>query len=49
MHSFYMRVLGDDMSVALDVLCDIMCDPSFDPNEVEAERQVNLEEISDAQ
>jgi len=43
--AFYVRLLADDLELGLDVLCDIMWDPAFRPDEVEAERQVILEEI----
>jgi len=43
--AFYLRLLADDLSLGLDVLCDIMWDPAFRVDEVEAERQVILEEI----
>jgi predicted Zn-dependent peptidase len=43
--AFYVRVLVKDLEIALDVLCDIMWDPAFRPEEVEAERQVILEEL----
>ncbi|MEY2478775.1 MAG: hypothetical protein QOG87_4090 [Actinomycetota bacterium] len=43
--AFYVRVLGSDLELALDVLTDIMWAPAFRPEEVEAERQVILEEI----
>ncbi|MEY2566397.1 MAG: hypothetical protein QOE35_926 [Actinomycetota bacterium] len=43
--AFYVRVLGSDLDLALDVLTDIMWKPAFRPEEVEAERQVILEEI----
>ncbi|HEY2428190.1 MAG TPA: pitrilysin family protein, partial [Acidimicrobiales bacterium] len=43
--AYYLRLLADDLPVALDILCDIMWDPAFRPDEVEAERQVILEEI----
>lgn len=43
--AFYVRVLADDIEVAFDILCDIFCDPGFDPNEVDAERQVVIEEM----
>ena len=43
--AFYVRVLGTDLDLALDVLTDIMWAPAFRPEEVEAERQVILEEI----
>jgi predicted Zn-dependent peptidase len=43
--AFYVRVLGDRLEVALDILCDIMSRPAFRPAEIEAERQVILEEL----
>jgi predicted Zn-dependent peptidase len=43
--AFYVRLLSRDLELGLDVLCDIMWDPAFRPDEVEAERQVILEEI----
>ena len=43
--AFYLRVLAADLEMAMDVLCDIMWDPAFRPDEVEAERQVILEEL----
>ncbi len=43
--AFFVRVLGSDLDLALDVLTDIMWEPAFRPDEVEAERQVILEEI----
>jgi len=43
--AFYVRVLSDRVEVALDILCDIMSRPAFRPAEVEAERQVILEEL----
>jgi len=43
--AFYLRVLAEDLELGLDVLCDIMWDPAFRPDEVEAERQVILEEL----
>jgi predicted Zn-dependent peptidase len=43
--AFYVRVLDADLDLALDILCDIMSSPSFRADEVEAERQVILEEI----
>jgi predicted Zn-dependent peptidase len=43
--AFYVRVLADDVDVAFDILCDIFCDPGFDPKEVDAERQVVIEEM----
>ncbi len=43
--AFYLRVLADDVDLGLDILSDIIWSPSFRPGEVEAERQVILEEI----
>jgi predicted Zn-dependent peptidase len=43
--AFYVRVLPDDLPVGLDILADIMFHAAFRPEEVEAERQVILEEI----
>ncbi len=43
--AFYLRVLADALETGLDILCDIMWRPAFRPAEVEAERQVILEEI----
>ena len=43
--AFYTRVLDDDLELGLDILSDIMWAPAFRADEVEAERQVILEEI----
>ncbi|MER3452532.1 MAG: hypothetical protein C4344_02260, partial [Acidimicrobiia bacterium] len=43
--AFYLRVLDDSVDLALDILSDIMWSPAFRPDDVEAERQVILEEI----
>jgi predicted Zn-dependent peptidase len=43
--SFYTRLLDADLDLALDILSDIMWSPAFRSEEVEAERQVILEEI----
>ena len=43
--AFYIRVLADALETGLDILSDIMWQPAFRPDEVEAERQVILEEI----
>ncbi|MHB8669372.1 MAG: M16 family metallopeptidase [Acidimicrobiales bacterium] len=43
--AFYTRLLDTDLELGLDILSDIMWAPSFRPEEVEAERQVILEEI----
>ena len=43
--SFYTRLLDADLDLGLDILSDIMWAPAFRPEEIEAERQVILEEI----
>ena len=43
--AFYVRLLSDSLDLGLDILSDIMWSPAFRPTEVEAERQVILEEI----
>jgi predicted Zn-dependent peptidase len=43
--AFYTRVLDDDLELGLDILSDIIWAPAFRADEVEAERQVILEEI----
>lgn len=43
--AFFLRVLDRSFGLALDVLSDILWSPAFRPDEVEAERQVILEEI----
>jgi predicted Zn-dependent peptidase len=43
--AFYVRVLDADLDLGLDILSDIMWSPSLRPEEVEAERQVIIEEI----
>src|SRR5947199_7254285 len=43
--AFYVRVLSDNVELGLDILSDIMWSPAFRPDEIEAERQVILEEI----
>ncbi|HZD66897.1 MAG TPA: pitrilysin family protein, partial [Acidimicrobiales bacterium] len=43
--AFYVRLLAEDLGLGLDILCDIMSAPALRPEEVEAERQVILEEI----
>ncbi|MGH9188448.1 MAG: M16 family metallopeptidase [Acidimicrobiales bacterium] len=44
--AFYTRLIHTDLDLGLDILSDIMSDPAFRPDEVEAERQVILEEIN---
>jgi predicted Zn-dependent peptidase len=43
--AFYTRLLDEDVDLGLDILSDIMWAPAFRPEEIEAERQVILEEI----
>src|SRR6266542_1824389 len=43
--AYYTRLVDTDLELGLDVLCDIMAVPAFRPDEIEAERQVILEEI----
>ncbi|HEX2700069.1 MAG TPA: pitrilysin family protein [Acidimicrobiales bacterium] len=43
--AFYLRVLDQSLDLGLDILSDILWSPAFRPEEVEAERQVILEEI----
>ena len=43
--AFYTRLIDEDLELGLDILSDIMWAPAFRPDEVEAERQVILEEI----
>lgn len=43
--AFYVRLLAEDMKLGLDVLGAIMTDPALRAEEIEAERQVIMEEI----
>ncbi len=43
--AFYVRLLHEDLDLALDILSEIMWAPAFRADEIEAERQVILEEI----
>jgi predicted Zn-dependent peptidase len=43
--AFYLRLLAEDLPLGLDVLGEIMTDPALRPSEVDAERQVILDEI----
>jgi len=45
MTAYYVRVLEDDVPLAVDVISDIVLNPIFDPSEVEVERGVILQEI----
>ena len=44
--AFHARVLKDDKNVAIDILSDIMQNPTFQKEELERERGVILQEIS---
>ena len=46
---YYAKVLGKDLEMATDVLADIFLESVFDPAEIERERQVVLQEISQAE
>ena len=46
---YYAKVLGKDLEMATEVLADIFLDSVFDPAEIERERQVVLQEISQAE
>ncbi|MEM9716453.1 MAG: pitrilysin family protein [Pseudomonadota bacterium] len=45
MTAYYVRVLEDDVTLAMDVISDIVLNSVFDPKEVEVERGVILQEI----
>ena len=44
--AFYIRLLDEDLPLAMDILSEIVWGPAFRPDEVDAERQVILEEIN---
>ncbi len=46
---YYAKVLGDDLKMATDLLADIFLESVFDPAEIDRERQVVLQEISQAE
>ncbi|MEL6647178.1 MAG: pitrilysin family protein [Pseudomonadota bacterium] len=46
--AYYARVLGEHVTLALDVVADILRQPVFDPSEIEIERGVILQEIGQA-
>ncbi len=46
---YYAKVLGEHLDLATDLLADIFLDSVFDPAEIERERQVVLQEISQAE
>ncbi len=43
--TFYVRLLGEDADMGVQLLSDIMWSPAFRPDDFESERQVILEEI----
>ena len=43
--TFYVRALAEHVELGLDILGDIICRPALRPEEVDAERQVILEEV----
>jgi predicted Zn-dependent peptidase len=43
--SYYARVLGEDVPLALDILSDIITEPAFDKDELKREKGVVLQEI----
>ncbi|MGD0312362.1 MAG: pitrilysin family protein [Acidimicrobiales bacterium] len=43
--SFYIRLLAENLSLGLDILSDIMWQPALRPEDLDAERQVILDEI----
>src|SRR5712692_11631791 len=46
---YYAKVLGKDLEMATDVLADIFLDSTFESAEIDRERQVVLQEISQAE
>ncbi|HYK64197.1 MAG TPA: pitrilysin family protein [Patescibacteria group bacterium] len=46
---YYAKVLGKNLEMATEVLADIFLDSIFDPAEIDRERQVVLQEISQAE
>ncbi|MGH9294604.1 MAG: M16 family metallopeptidase, partial [Acidimicrobiales bacterium] len=43
--AFYVRTLAENLDLGLDILCDILREPALRPADVDAERQVILEEV----
>jgi predicted Zn-dependent peptidase len=43
--TFYVRALAEHVELGLDILSEILCRPALRPEEVDAERQVILEEV----
>ena len=46
---YYAKVLGDDLPMATELLADLFLESVFDPDEIDRERQVVLQEISQAE
>jgi predicted Zn-dependent peptidase len=46
---YYAKVLGEDVKMTVDLLADIFLDSNFAPEEIDRERQVVLQEISQAE
>jgi len=46
---YYAKVLGEDLVMATDLLADLFLDSIFAPEEIDRERQVVLQEISQAE
>ncbi len=47
--SYYAKVLGEDLPVAIDILADILTDPQFHPEELVKEKNVIVQEIGAAE
>ncbi len=47
--SYYAKVLGEDLPVAIDILSDILTDPQFHPEELVKEKNVIVQEIGAAE
>ncbi len=43
--SYYVRLMGEDAPLALDMISDILTEPAFDPEELKREKGVILQEI----
>lgn len=43
--SYYVRLMGEDAPLALDLIADILTEPAFDPDELKREKGVILQEI----
>jgi predicted Zn-dependent peptidase len=46
---YYAKVLGEDLKMATETLADLFLESIFDPSEIDRERQVVLQEISQAE